>query len=740
MWTPFRRLSISWKIAILIAGTSTLVLGAAGVAFYYYEKASLREATVADYTSITEITADNVTAAMAFKDKQDATTTLQTLALRPDFLLAAIYDNEKKLFASFERQQNSVPAAPPLLSGYRMDDEAIEIVLPIKQGLDTFGILYVRADLTRVQNRLGIYKGVVTFIVLLGALMSFLMAALIQRVISSPLSKLTHAARNVTETRDFSIRVPHTSEDEIGILIDQFNRMLSELQRQNTALQESENRFRTMADTAPVLIWVNNRDGCAFVNRHYEQFTGRTLQQIAGVGWAELLHPDDAKAYLAAYDQALRDKARFESTVRLRRADGEFRWVKSIGMPLLNREGEVEQCVGCSLDITDIKLYEQALRDADRRKDEFLAMLAHELRNPLGPIRNAAHAMRKIGPANETLERLRSMIDRQIGHMSKIIDDLLDVSRITRGKILLRKEMLELGALVRTTVEDYRTGFEQNNVRLSLSMPQRELWVTGDRTRLAQCIGNLLHNAQKFTASGGLVEVLLENEGANARIVVRDNGIGIDSALLGRLFQPFAQAEQSLDRNRGGLGLGLALVKGLIGLHGGSVSVFSDGAGRGASFSISLPLEISHLHPRVPHEHSVPHVARKILIVEDNADAAESLKMLLKLNHHDVEVARNGQEGIRAARTQKPEVVLCDIGLPGGLSGYDVCRELRSQMPQTLFVALTGYGQEEDQKHAKDAGFDYHLTKPVDPETLERLISTLKFTPVAAPAVHEEKA
>jgi PAS domain S-box-containing protein len=379
-----------------------------------------------------------------------------------------------------------------------------------------------------------------------------------------------------------------------------------------------------------------------------------------------------------------------------------------------------------ALAVDNARLYRE-LRDADRRKDEFLAMLAHELRNPLAPIRNAVQVLKMLGGPQPRGEAVHDIIERQVTHLVRLVDDLLDVSRITRGQVLLRKERLDLVPLVGAAAEDRRPLLEGTGLRLAMELPDHPLWVEGDPTRLAQVVGNLLHNAHKFTDAGGLVTVRLRADGDRGVLTVRDTGIGMEAEMLRRLFEPFSQADRSIDRSRGGLGLGLALVKGLAELHGGTVGADSDGPGHGSAFTVTLPLV-----PEPESEGTAPDRPRRgkslrILIVEDNHDAAESLRLLLQMSGHEVEVAHTGAAALEAARKQRPDVVLCDIGLPGSLDGHAVARALRADPEQTaaVLIALSGYGQEEDQRQARQAGFDRHLTKPVDPLTLTRLLETL---------------
>jgi PAS domain S-box-containing protein len=378
-------------------------------------------------------------------------------------------------------------------------------------------------------------------------------------------------------------------------------------------------------------------------------------------------------------------------------------------------------------DITERKKNEERLREENKAKDDFLAMLAHELRNPLNPILSAVRVMEQVGPRDATLERVRGIIDRQVRHMAHLVDDLLDVSRISRGKILLRRERVDLVALVGATVEDHRGEIEASGHKVMLDLPSEALWVSGDPTRLSQVVGNVLQNANKFTDSAGTIRVkVFRSEEADEGVVrIQDSGIGMEARMLERVFDTFTQADRSLGHGAGGLGLGLALVKGLVALHGGSVHAASEGLGRGSEFSIRLPLGTA---PPVEAE-PVRRVAEsngscRVLLIEDHADSSAGMELFLGLGGHIVTHSKTGQEGIDRARVFRPDVVLCDIGLEGGMDGYAVAETLRREpeFASTYLVAVTGYGREDDMRRSREAGFDLHLTKPVDPKGLEDLL------------------
>ena len=417
------------------------------------------------------------------------------------------------------------------------------------------------------------------------------------------------------ERRDFSLRVPRTTRDEVGFLVDAFNAMLAEVGRRAQALEE----------------------------------TNRSL----------------------------------------------------------------------SREMDDRREAEEALRAADRRKDEFLATLAHELRNPLAPLRNALAILKLSGSDTRAAEQAREMMERQLTQMVRLVDDLLDVSRITTGKLSLRKDRVELQAVLRSAIDTVMPFIETRRHVLHVALPQAPIMLVADATRLAQVFSNLMHNAAKFTPPGGRIEVKGEREGTYVTVRVVDNGIGIDPGQLHAVFEMFAQADHSLERTHAGLGVGLTLARRLVELHGGTLEAASAGLGHGSQFIVRLPIAAAEVveTPRTP----VPGPAgatsgRRILIVDDNQDFANSLALILRAMDNDVRVAHDGAAGLALARDWRPDVGFLDIGLPR-LNGYDLARSLRSD-PATAsmrLIAVTGWGQEKDRREAFDAGFDQHFVKPIDP-------------------------
>jgi signal transduction histidine kinase len=433
--------------------------------------------------------------------------------------------------------------------------------------------------------------------------------------------------------------------------------------------------------------------------------------------------------------KALQDGKEYNGEeILVERPDGSRCTVLAHANPFHDDAGRLCGAVNVLVDITDRKQAEEALRESDQRKSEFLALLAHELRNPLAPLRNGLQIMRLADYERSAVEQARAVMERQLGHMVRLIDDLLDLSRITKGKIELRKERIDLSAAVRDAVETSRPIIEESGHQLSLALPSKPIYVDADRTRLAQVFANLLNNSTRFTEHGGHIALLAEQQGSDAVVKVRDNGIGIPSDVLPRIFEMFAQEDRSLERSRGGLGIGLSLVRGLTEMHGGRVEAYSEGRGKGSEFVVRLPVALSAVREtrREGKEedgalHTPPY---RILIVDDNEDSALSLALMLQIMGHDTRTAHDGLAALAAAEEFRPEVVLLDIGLPR-LNGYDVCRRLRGSAwgLKMVIIALTGWGQEDDKRRSKEAGFNFHMVKPIDPADLEKLLAGLLLTP-----------
>jgi PAS domain S-box-containing protein len=459
------------------------------------------------------------------------------------------------------------------------------------------------------------------------------------------------------------------------------------------------------------------------------------LHDFGGALLATLLHPDDRERSRAHCRRLLssRNGEILEFDYRMRHKNGTWRWFLSRDTVFSRTAaGEPQLILGIALDITAHKQAEQALQEADRRKDEFLAMLAHELRNPLAPIRNAVEVLKRLDFPNPKLQWTRDVIDRQVSHIVRLVDDLLDISRIVRGKIMLQKAPVELAIIVNQAVESVRPLIESQQHRLEVSLPPPSVCLEGDSVRLTQILSNLLNNAAKYTPKGGHIRLEADVKGNTLVLRVRDNGVGIPDTLLPYIFDLFTQAERTLDRSQGGLGIGLTLVRHLVELHGGRIEAKSAGPGQGAEFTVYLPCVLaseSDFDATVETDDETAlqtETGARILVVDDNVDVAESMAVLLELEGHQVRTVYTAHAALETARTFRPDVVLLDIGLPG-MDGYEVARRLRA-CPATrhvLLIALTGYGREEDRARSKAAGFDQHLVKPVEPEAMNAMIAAL---------------
>ncbi|MFL5303112.1 MAG: PAS domain-containing protein, partial [Anaeromyxobacteraceae bacterium] len=629
---------------------------------------------------------------------------------------------------------------------------------------------------------------------------------------------------------------------------------VTELKRAEEAIRESERRQREILETIPQMVWTAQPDGSRdHFSRQWIDYTGRPLQELLHHGWLGAVHPDDRDPLQQAWRDAVAVGAPIDVEMRLRRADGVYRWFKSRAVAVRDRDGAVARWIGSSTDIDDLKrtdaalraserrfraamesfpgvfvIYdadrrvlfandasvrlaggrdlvglrdedilpaelrgryrphldralsegvpqalevsaplpggdrhftvryvplldargraelvvlaamditerqrmEEALREADRRKDDFLALLGHELRNPLSPLRNTIELLRRRPGDAALAERSLPIMHRQVAQLSRLVEDLLDVERIARGKIALRRGPVDLTAMVRAALEDHRALFAEAGIAMRAALPAAPLLTDGDEARLAQAVGNVLANAAKFTDAGGEVHVALREEpgGRAAELSVRDTGIGIDPSFLARAFDPFAQADVALERRRPGLGLGLALVRAVVELHGGRARVKSAGLGQGTEILLELPLRPDASAATGEGRAAKERAALRVLLVDDNLDAVESLAELLELEGHEVKVAADGASGIALARAFKPDVVVCDIGLPGDLDGYAVARALRADpaLARTYLVALTGYASADHQRRAREAGFDRHLAKPPALDVLEKVLSELR--------------
>jgi PAS domain S-box-containing protein len=518
-----------------------------------------------------------------------------------------------------------------------------------------------------------------------------------------------------------------------GLGIDITDRMEAEaVLRRQAAIFEHQTDAIVVTDLEGTIIDVNPSG---------ERLLGYAAREVIGRPVSMLHRPEDAARITPEALAALGEHGEWRSDVVFVRKDGSEGVCESIVKPLLDARGQMYGTVGINHDVTEIREREHRLHQlnaqlslADRHKDEFLATLAHELRNPLAPMRNALEIQRLKSMADPQLAWSRDVLERQLNHMTHLVDDLLEVSRITQGKLELRRQRIDLASVVHGAVEAARPLLQSFSHHFSLSLPRERLMLDADSTRLTQAILNLLNNAAKYTPAGGQVQLSVTHHDDHAVVSVRDSGIGIERDQLSTLFQMFSQLTPALDRSHGGLGIGLALVRGLVELHGGTVSADSAGPGMGSEFVVRLPLARGEQPTRAPSRDHAPAAseARRILVVDDNEDAASSLAMLLEIGGHEVRTAHDGDTALSMASDFQPQLVLLDIGLPR-MNGYEVARRLRGSPggAQTVLVAVTGWGQEQDKKNAAQAGFNHHLTKPVDPVALQAILGDTATMPDA---------
>ena len=508
-------------------------------------------------------------------------------------------------------------------------------------------------------------------------------------------------------------------------------RDVTDRKRFEEELRASELRFRTITNAMPQMVWTALPDGTIdYHNERFYEFVGLQPGQAEGNTWAEvLLHPDDQAEAHAAWLHNVASGEPWERTFRLRHHSGEYRWILARGLPLRSDTGEIAKWLGTDTDIHEKKLAEEALQEANHRKDEFLAMLAHELRNPLAPISAAAQVLRIAPGQPDKVRQYSEVISRQVNHMTTLVNDLLDVSRVTRGMVQLEMAEVDIKAVATQAAEQAHPLIEAGSHTLQVQLGAAPVSVLGDRARLIQVTANLLANAAKYTPPGGRIVLSVEPADGRVRITVTDNGSGIDAQLLPQVFDLFVQGKRTPDRAQGGLGLGLALVKNIVGMHGGQVAARSDGPGQGSAFTVELPLIVragpvqpAHSAPARPSS-ATTHRRLRIMLVDDNVDAAQTLAALLEGAGHRVQTINDPRVVLAEAVTGVPDVFILDIGMPD-IDGHALARQLRAQpaLADAVYLALTGYGQASDRASSREAGFDHHLVKPVDAGQLLALL------------------
>lgn len=507
------------------------------------------------------------------------------------------------------------------------------------------------------------------------------------------------------------------------------NQLISESERQRRI-------YETALNSTPDFVYV-------FDLAHRALYANDALLKTWGVAdvrgkkWMDLGYEQwHADMHDRELDQVINTRAPIRGEIPFTGTQG-TRVYDYIFAPVLDAAGEVVAVAGTTRDITDRQQAEQSIREqaarlaeSDRAKDEFLATLSHELRNPLAPLRNSIALLRRAGSADENTSKIHAVMERQVNHMVRLVDDLLEVSRISRGELSLRSERIAVAEIVKNAVETSNPLILTSGHALALDIPAEPLWLQGDPVRLAQVLSNLLNNAASYTEAGGRIAVHVGCDGMEVRISVTDNGIGIEPDAIPRMFEMFSRGNRDSARNQGGLGIGLALSKRLANMHQGTLEAHSDGLGQGSTFTVRLPLaEAAGLAGPAGAGTSADLGKTRVLVVDDNIDAGDTLAMVLDTLGAEVRVARGGEEALTVFSIYRPSVVLLDIGMPG-MNGYEVARAIRTQFADhtAVLVALTGWGQEDDRRRARDAGFSHHMVKPVDIEALQQLLLALQGT------------
>ncbi len=525
---------------------------------------------------------------------------------------------------------------------------------------------------------------------------------------------------------------PRTGDEPLRIIGTAAD--VTERKRAEELEAELDRQLHQLANSIPQLAWMADADGFIhWYNDRWYEYTGTTPHAMQGWGWQSVHVPDVLPHVIEKWRSSIATGTAFEMTFPLRGKDGTFHPFYTLVEPMKDQTGKVLQWFGTNTDVSSLHKAQEELKQASRRKDEFLAMLAHELRNPLAPIGAAAELLQIAKLDAAYLQRTGEVITRQVRHMAGLIDDLMDVSRVTRGLVKLDKTQLEIKRIVTDAIEQVRPAIEAKRHHLTIDLTPEPAHVLGDPKRLIQVLANLLDNAAKYTPEGGHIHVSAEVDKGAAHIRVSDNGAGIEPPLQLHIFELFAQGERRPDRSQGGLGIGLALVKSLVAMHDGQITCHSDGAGKGAEFTLVLP--IIHTDPSQPSQttpgkSSIIDIQKlRILVVDDNVDAADMLAAFLMEIGHDVFVEHDAKRGLERACIERPHACVLDIGLPG-MDGYELARRLRVQQEtaHSILVALTGYAQEQDREQAAQAGFDHHFAKPLDLSLLVAILAQLKGT------------
>lgn len=669
-----------------------------------------------------------------------------------DFERAMIAEQDAQATRSAEHQYRVID----LLHEERFE-EATRVLLERAIPTQNLAVSYMDEflELQQAQNAAALSQAETSFrqgyliIVLIGAaalLASAVVIRAVKRRIDGTLAELEQARLQLEYSNEaLEARVGDRTR-ALRLANESLRREINERERAQAALARSEVRYRSFVEHFHGIAFQTDLSlHPLFVHGAVEAITGRTEEDFLTrrVRWDSLIHPDDRQAFVKVVRQ-LRTQAgfTFEHEFRIRHASGEFSCLRGFIQNVVDDLGRPQFIAGSLYDVTERKRAEVALRrseaklreqaeqlaEADRRKDEFLAVLGHELRNPLAPIRHAVELLRiKKGGDADTVKWAMEVIGRQSEQLTRLVDDLLVIARITRGRLELRREPIELGELLRHAVAAVRPLVEERGHELRLELPSEPVRVRADPTRLEQIVVNLLNNAALYSDSGGRIDLALRVANTRAVLSVRDRGWGMPAELLSRIFEPFCRGECPAEHGKGGLGLGLTLVRQLVEMHGGRIAAASEGPGRGSSFEVTLPLMEDQSRSPAPRERSTGSPPLRALVVDDNPDVAQSFTRLLEALGHEVMTAEDGFAALEAAHRFRPDLAFLDIGLPA-MDGYELAGRLRALYGSTMtLVAVTGYGQEEDLRRAQQAGFERHLLKPIELRGLQALLGELRL-------------
>jgi len=765
MARSLRDLPIKSKLMLVILLTSSFALFLMGTALIIYERVTFRRALAVNIGVLAQIVGSNSTAALAFDDPKNAREILAALAAEHQITAAAIYDQRRRIFASFP---DTLPLAEfpqqPGPDGHKFDQAHLVMFQPISQNGTRLGTIYLQADLGELYSRFSVYGALLLLVIACSFLGAMAISATLQRGISLPILELANVATAVSERHDYSVRGTKHGADEIGQLTDAFNEMLARLGESNAALAASEERLRLALEGSQTGTWdwnlLTNR--VSWDDYMYPLFS-RTKAEFDGTmdSVITVIHPDDRSMLKRALRQAVEEKRDLDVGFRVVDADGTVRHMASRGRVFFDSDGKPIRMSGVSMDVTrskqieeDLSKAKEAAETANVEKDHFLAILSHELRTPLTPVLATIAMLENDETVPAQVQRELQMIRRNIELEARLIDDLLDINRIVRGKLDLHRQVVDVRSLLEHAMQNYCAGAAaKKDIRVSMEITASQTHIFVDSSRMTQVFWNLLQNACKFTPEGGAIDVRVYNEyrrmGGNKSIVrqdpegslaelivqIRDSGMGISTETLPRIFNAFEQGVRSRNRSFGGLGLGLAISRAIMELHGGSITATSEGKNKGTTFFIRLhtvkavPLRDAERRP-TPVPEPTPGRSLRVLVVEDHADTAEQFARLLKRAGHEVICAGSIKEAQTYAmvtpaqnRACAFDILISDLDLPDG-SGRDLMRNLAKRYP-IRGIALSGHGMKEDIQSSIAAGFSHHITKPVNWQELKLAIENI---------------